>query len=585
MAKWTEKLVRDLVKAFKESNANKTGAYDTPATVTRIENGTAWVHIPGGVDETPVKLTVNAKTGDTVQLRVANGTAWITGNATSPPTDDTAADFALKTANAVGKAAGVARSVADSANTIAKEAHQIATANNQHFYSDESGAHVDFDKEDGTCYNSLWNSLGMLFRKGPNNLVSISESAVAFYDGNGNAAGNIVSSFGKSGIQIGNNSNTKITLDNTSGLKLGNSVVISTSGNATFSGAVNASSGKIGGFAISSTSNSGSTSANGGHAYKDSLYGHSGDGTYEYEVGMKSDANSTSAGSGYLAFYVKRITAGSTWANPTNVFYVTHAGKLYAADAEISGTITGSSGEFTKAFKVRTPLTTSGYYMLMENGRAYGKDYVRVGSEYNGSFAAGIYVERGYATLTADDGVSINSNVKDVGIYGKKAVDIATDGDFNLWTNNGKAYINGFQLLKTVPANAVFTDTTYSNATTSKAGLMSANDKAILSGHGKKVGDSWTVNVYTAGYVTSGGSAYHFIVPLPPTASGTLTATLTDVTIRQSGDKLKDKSYSTVTCSHFSGFAHIAFTDNSANSTITNNSPVGVQATVKFTLS
>ena len=42
--------------------------------------------------------------------------------------------------------------------------------------------------------------------------------------------------------------------------------------------------------------------------------------------------------------------------------------------------------------------------------------------------------------------------------------------------------VNGHTVNSDVPANAVFTDTTYSNATTSVAGLMSASDKAKLNG-------------------------------------------------------------------------------------------------------
>ena len=85
-----DSLISDLTKAIDSSNKKKTSAYDTPATVTRVdaENRTVWVHIDGGIDETPVRMTVNAEVGDNVQVRVSGGTAWIMGNATSPPTSD-----------------------------------------------------------------------------------------------------------------------------------------------------------------------------------------------------------------------------------------------------------------------------------------------------------------------------------------------------------------------------------------------------------------------------------------------------------------------------------------------------------------
>ena len=46
-------LINTLVEAIRKADARKTQPYDTQATVTRVENGIAWVHIPGGVDETP----------------------------------------------------------------------------------------------------------------------------------------------------------------------------------------------------------------------------------------------------------------------------------------------------------------------------------------------------------------------------------------------------------------------------------------------------------------------------------------------------------------------------------------------------
>lgn len=76
-----------------------TNAYDVSATVMRIEDDVAWVHIDGGVDETPVKLTISAHVGDVVQVRVGGGTAWLTGNGTRPPTDDARAIVAQETAD------------------------------------------------------------------------------------------------------------------------------------------------------------------------------------------------------------------------------------------------------------------------------------------------------------------------------------------------------------------------------------------------------------------------------------------------------------------------------------------------------
>lgn len=92
-----EMLVKSLTDTMKKPK-KETSPYDTTAVVKRIEGDTAYVHISGGVEETPVSKTVDCKAGDTVQVRVGGGRAWITGNATAPPTDDTTAIKASGTA-------------------------------------------------------------------------------------------------------------------------------------------------------------------------------------------------------------------------------------------------------------------------------------------------------------------------------------------------------------------------------------------------------------------------------------------------------------------------------------------------------
>ena len=82
--------LRELARKFEEALQEKlkpTGC-DDDGTVTRIEDGKIWVHIPGGVPETPVDITMAAEIGDTVKIRRAGGKAWLTGNKTQPPTGD-----------------------------------------------------------------------------------------------------------------------------------------------------------------------------------------------------------------------------------------------------------------------------------------------------------------------------------------------------------------------------------------------------------------------------------------------------------------------------------------------------------------
>lgn len=177
-----DKTVRDLLGLMQRANAKKTDSYDTPAEVTRVEDGVAWVHIPGGVDETPVKLTVNAQAGDTVQLRVGNGTAWIVGNATAPPTDDTVAEYAVEQNIQTNKVVSIVQNVV---NVVSKIAGDTA----QHFWVTEegtdTGAHIteipqeDFlaDPEHGGG-NLLARSNGIAVRDGLTELATFSQDGL-----------------------------------------------------------------------------------------------------------------------------------------------------------------------------------------------------------------------------------------------------------------------------------------------------------------------------------------------------------------------------------------------------------------------
>ena len=91
--------------------------YDTTAEVVRVEDGVAWVHIDGGVEETPAELTINAVKGDRVKVRLVGGQAFLIGNGTAPPTDD--------------RVANEAYGVATGARTVAVEAEKVAQVTRQ----------------------------------------------------------------------------------------------------------------------------------------------------------------------------------------------------------------------------------------------------------------------------------------------------------------------------------------------------------------------------------------------------------------------------------------------------------------------
>lgn len=117
------KVTKRFIEAMRAAMKQTTTGYDTTAVVKRIEGGTAWVHIPGGVDETPVKLTIDAHAGDTVQVRVSGGSAWLVGNASAPPTDDRKAIEAREAADQAAIQALIAKQGAFDAQ---KEADQNA---------------------------------------------------------------------------------------------------------------------------------------------------------------------------------------------------------------------------------------------------------------------------------------------------------------------------------------------------------------------------------------------------------------------------------------------------------------------------
>ena len=118
----------EIIKGLNEVIRQESGTsgYDTTAEVVRIDRDTAWAHIPGGVDETPISMSVDCKVGDTVRVRIDGGQAWIVGNDTAPPTDDTTAIVANTTATYASMRAKKAENAATEAVQSAKEAAQAA---------------------------------------------------------------------------------------------------------------------------------------------------------------------------------------------------------------------------------------------------------------------------------------------------------------------------------------------------------------------------------------------------------------------------------------------------------------------------
>lgn len=174
------------------------------ATVTSVdEDGTVWVRMAGAESEVPLDGTLaSVQVGDTVTVGWRGGAPAGEGNASDP--------------SAGGRSVSVVRESARVAQAVAQEAQAVADAINQHFWADANGIHVTEAAGDPTTeHNILINSLGILLRKALNPLVSITQSAIAFYDGAGTAAANIVASFGTSGAQIGKASSAHVNVTST----------------------------------------------------------------------------------------------------------------------------------------------------------------------------------------------------------------------------------------------------------------------------------------------------------------------------------------------------------------------------------
>lgn len=176
--------VKEIASTMKES---KTKAYDTVAKVLRVDEKTAYVHIDGGADETPAQMAINCKTGDTVKIRVSGGKAWLTGNLTSPPTDDTAANEASKTATKVKKSyENFKYATEENFNSQEEkilEAAKVAT--NFMKYIDGLGLIVGDMRGNTLGQNTLLDSNGMAVRNGSSEIVRFGTAPIVITNTDG----------------------------------------------------------------------------------------------------------------------------------------------------------------------------------------------------------------------------------------------------------------------------------------------------------------------------------------------------------------------------------------------------------------
>ena len=230
-----DQIIRDLIKSIQEPQKKNTSPYDSKGVVTRIEEGIAWVKLAGSSIETPVQLTIAAEQGDSVQVRASNGTAWLTGNGTEPPTGDRLAKVSYKAAKDADEKAEAADAKATETGEelkgvrkTATQAKKIAADTNQYFWVTEegtdTGTHItevaqdNFTDPESEEYHSGGNLLartnGIAIREGLSELATFDANGIEFF-----GEGGSIAEFGIDGARIGQTGGTRTEMRSNS-LKL-----------------------------------------------------------------------------------------------------------------------------------------------------------------------------------------------------------------------------------------------------------------------------------------------------------------------------------------------------------------------------
>ena len=203
---------------------NKQPEAQWATVVARDDDGRPTVAIDGGETVTCHSWAAEAYEGNRVTVEVRNHKAYLLTNESRPATDDARAE---EVADELGdlkdstdgeftqQAAEIraAAAAARAAKTAADEAQATADATGQYFFHDSNGAHVTTTPNTPTgAFNAVWNTTGLLFRRLSYNIVSLTASALSFYDGDGNDTTNIVSMFGKVLARIGKSTSANVVV-------------------------------------------------------------------------------------------------------------------------------------------------------------------------------------------------------------------------------------------------------------------------------------------------------------------------------------------------------------------------------------
>lgn len=94
-------MTNEIKKLFELLTKKEKSGSDYTAKVTRINGNKAYVQFDGSdITDTPVSLSIGAKEGDKVRVRVADGRAWMVGNDSAPPNDSSEVKKEINAINA-----------------------------------------------------------------------------------------------------------------------------------------------------------------------------------------------------------------------------------------------------------------------------------------------------------------------------------------------------------------------------------------------------------------------------------------------------------------------------------------------------
>lgn len=168
----------------------------TTTVADETDDETDVVDQPTDLPEVAVELpcTVDVRDGDELLVSLYGSDGQLS------PVVTAVAAGGDRTREEVQQAAQDASHAAEMAGEVAA----VATATNQHFFSDDAGVHVTTDESDAAGgSNVLLNASGMVLRSSETPLAAFTPSGVSVYDGAGADEANVVASFSSKGVELG----------------------------------------------------------------------------------------------------------------------------------------------------------------------------------------------------------------------------------------------------------------------------------------------------------------------------------------------------------------------------------------------